>query len=54
MEVAEILDMSERTLRRKLASGIVPEPRRDSVNNYRIWTPDEVQMLRQNIEREKA
>lgn len=48
-EVAEILGMSERTLRRKLASGVLPEPRRDSTNNYRLWTADEVARIREDI-----
>jgi len=53
-EVAEILGISERTLRRRLAAGSLPEPRRDHANNYRIWTPDEVQMLHQIVQRENA
>lgn len=53
-EVADILGWSERTLRRKLAAGLLPEPQRDRHNNYRIWTPEEVQRLHQAIEREKS
>lgn len=53
-EVAEILEMSERTLRRRLASGSLPEPRRDPNNNYRLWTPGEVQMLVQILQKEKV
>lgn len=53
-EVAEILGISERTLRRRLATGSLPEPPRDSTNNYRIWTPDDIQALNQILQREHA
>ena len=53
-DVAEILGISQRTLLRKLASDLFPEPSRDPRNNYRRWRPDDVQAVRQVHERETA
>ncbi len=53
-DVAEILGISQRTLLRKLASGVFPEPLRDTTNNYRRWRPQDVQAVRQVHERETA
>jgi predicted DNA-binding transcriptional regulator AlpA len=53
-DVAEILGISQRTLLRKLAAGVIPEPMRDPRNNYRVWRPEEVQELYQEHLREKA
>jgi predicted DNA-binding transcriptional regulator AlpA len=44
-EVASVLDISTRTLFRKLKSGEFPEPKRDPVNNYRVWTISEIEQL---------
>ena len=44
-EVASILGISTRTLFRKLKSGEFPEPKRDPVNNYRVWTIIEIELL---------
>jgi hypothetical protein len=48
-----VLGISQRTLLRRLAAGIWPEPMRDPENNYRIWRPIEVQQLREALERER-
>jgi hypothetical protein len=53
-EVASILGISSRTLLRKLAAGKVTEPARDPKNNYRLWRPEEVEAIHQQILREKA
>lgn len=45
-EVASILDISVRTLLRKLKSGKFPEPRRNEVNNYRVWTLRDIEYLK--------
>ena len=50
-EVASVLGVSQRTLLRRLAAGIWPEPMRDPENNYRMWRPVEVQHLREVLER---
>jgi hypothetical protein len=53
-EVASILGISSRTLLRKLVAGKVMEPARDPKNNYRLWRPEEVEAIHQQILREKA
>jgi len=53
-EVASVLGISHRTLMRKLATGKIPEPARDPINNYRLWRPEEVEAIHQQILREKA
>jgi predicted DNA-binding transcriptional regulator AlpA len=52
-EVASVLGISQRTLLRRLAAGVWPEPMRDPENNYRMWRPAEVQQLREELERER-
>ncbi len=54
MEVASILGISQRTLMRKLAAGTLPEPARDSSNNYRLWRPEEVEAIHQQLLKDKA
>ena len=44
-EVASILGISPRTLFRKLKSGAFPEPKRNPMNNYRVWTISEIELL---------
>jgi predicted DNA-binding transcriptional regulator AlpA len=53
-EVASVLSISHRTLLRKLAAGKIPEPARDPENNYRMWRPEEVEAIHQELLREKA
>jgi predicted DNA-binding transcriptional regulator AlpA len=53
-DVASVLGISQRTLMRKLASGQLPEPARDPNNNYRLWRPEEVEAIHQQIQRGKA
>lgn len=53
-EVASILGISQRTLMRKLAAGIVEEPARDIANNYRLWRPEEVHAAQEQLQRGKA
>jgi hypothetical protein len=53
-EVASVLGISHRTLMRKLASGKIAEPTRDPINNYRLWRPEEVEAIHQQILREKT
>ncbi|WP_433975838.1 helix-turn-helix transcriptional regulator [Tunturiibacter lichenicola] len=51
-EVASILGISQRTILRKLAAGKFAEPARDPKNNYRLWRPEEVEVIHQQISRE--
>lgn len=53
-EVASVLGISSRTLLRRLAAGKFAEPTRDPNNNYRLWRPEEVEALHQQLLREKA
>jgi len=53
-EVASVLGISQRTLLRRLTAGIWPEPMRDPQNNYRVWRLAEVQMLREELDKERA
>ncbi len=53
-EVASILGISQRTLMRKLAAGTLPEPARDASNNYRLWRPEEVEAIHQQLLKDKT
>lgn len=53
-EVASVLGISFRTLQRKLAAGVIPEPQRNPENNYRQWRPEDVEAIRLQILKEKA
>lgn len=50
-QVARVLGVTTKTLYRMLKDGRVPEPRRDASNNYRIWQPNEVQQLMEELSR---
>jgi len=52
--VASILGISQRTLMRKLVAGTLPEPARDAGNNYRLWRPEEVEAIHQQLLKDKA
>jgi predicted DNA-binding transcriptional regulator AlpA len=46
-EVARLLGISQRTLFRKLKDGTIPEPSRNTSNQYRQWRPDEIPQLQE-------
>jgi excisionase family DNA binding protein len=48
-DVAKILGVSVRTLYRMLASGRIPEPRRNETNGRRAWSEIDVQELQDNL-----
>lgn len=50
-QVARVLGVTTKTLYRMLKDGRVPEPRRDVANNYRIWQPNDVQQLLEELSR---
>jgi excisionase family DNA binding protein len=50
-QVAKILGMSSRTLYRMLADGRIPEPMRNPVNQYRVWTEVDLQTIREALQR---
>ena len=45
-EVADILGVSTQTLYNWLRQGRVPEPKRNPITNYRLWTPKDVDQIR--------
>lgn len=48
-QVARILGIAQKTLYRMLHDGRVSEPPRDPSNNYRIWDPQTVEQLREEL-----
>jgi excisionase family DNA binding protein len=45
-EVAESLDVSLTTIYNWLREGRIPEPRRNPMTRYRLWTVKDVQLIR--------
>lgn len=45
-EVAEILGVTKTSLKNWLRTARIPEPLRDTDNNYRLWTASNIQELR--------
>ncbi len=50
-QVARLLGVAKKTVYRMLQDGRIPEPVRDPDNNYRIWVPQQVEMIRQELAR---
>lgn len=48
-QVALILGVSKKTLNRMIADGRIPRPLRDNANNWRIWTYQEVQEIKEGL-----
>jgi predicted DNA-binding transcriptional regulator AlpA len=48
-QLAVILGISKKTLNRMIADGRLPEPVRDSSNNWRVWTHQEVQEIKEGL-----
>jgi excisionase family DNA binding protein len=48
-QVASILGISKKTLDRMIADGRLPRPTRNDKNNWRIWTQQEVQELKEGL-----
>ena len=46
-DVADVLGISKRTLFRYEKKGIFPNPRRNSINNWRKYTEDDIKKLKQ-------
>jgi excisionase family DNA binding protein len=51
-EVAQMLGVTKTTLKTWLRAGKIPEPERDPSNDYRIWTLQEVDQIRQKLREE--
>ena len=52
-EVAGLFGVTTQTLYNWLRKGKVPEPKRNPVTGYRLWTPQDVQRIRQFVAEEK-
>ncbi len=48
-EVADVLGITKRTLMNWLRDEKIPEPERNMANRYRLWTPQDVERIRQAI-----
>jgi predicted DNA-binding transcriptional regulator AlpA len=48
-QVARLLGVTTKTLYRMLSDGRVPEPSRNPQNNYRIWIPQQIEAIRQEM-----
>ena len=53
-EVAELLGVTTQTLYNWLRKGRIPEPKRHPITSYRLWTPQDVQRIRQVVAEEKV
>ena len=52
-EVAEVFGVTTQTLYNWLRKGKISEPKRHPVTGYRLWTPQDVQRIRQFVAEEK-
>jgi DNA-binding transcriptional MerR regulator len=52
-EVAEIFGVTTQTIYNWLRNGKIAEPKKHPVTGYRLWTPQDVQRIRQFIAEEK-
>lgn len=50
-EVAKILGISKRTIRRYERNNVFPDPKRSPVNNWREYTPKDIRKLRKILGR---
>jgi predicted DNA-binding transcriptional regulator AlpA len=48
-QVARVLGLTKKTLYRMLQDGRIPEPVRNPHNNYRVWIPQEIEAIRQEM-----
>ena len=51
-EAAQMIGVTKTTLKTWLRTAKVPEPERDPVNGYRLWTLVEVNEIRQKLREE--
>jgi predicted DNA-binding transcriptional regulator AlpA len=50
-QVARLLGVTTKTLYRMLHDGRVPEPYRNPDNNYRVWVPQQIEAIREEMTR---
>ena len=53
-QVAQILGVSLNTVYRWLKQEKISEPLRDADNNYRLWTAENVERIRQELRAERS
>jgi DNA-binding transcriptional MerR regulator len=51
-QVAQILGVSLNTVYRWLKQEKISEPLRDADNNYRLWTAEDIERIRQEVREE--
>ncbi len=51
IQVARLLGVAKKTLYRMLRDGRIPEPARNPDNNYRLWNPQQIEMIREDLSR---
>jgi len=44
-EVADIVGVTKKTLLNWLKAKKIPEPERNEINNYRIWTAEDIALI---------
>ncbi len=52
-EVAEVFGVSTQTIYNWLRKGRIAEPKRHPVTGYRLWTPQDVERIRQFVAEDK-
>ncbi len=50
-QVARLLGINKKTLYRMLQDGRIPEPQRNLDNNYRVWIPQQIEAIREEMVR---
>jgi DNA-binding transcriptional MerR regulator len=45
-DVAEILGVTKKTVKNWLKTRLIPEPERNPINHYRLWTLHDVEAVR--------
>lgn len=53
-EVAEVFGVTTQTIYNWLRKGKIAEPKRHPITRYRLWTPQDVQRIREFVAEEKS
>lgn len=51
VQVARVLGVTKKTVYRMLQDGRIPEPQRNPSNNYRVWVPQQIEAIREEMAR---
>jgi len=52
-QVAEILGITKKTLKNWLKASLIPEPQRNPMNRYRLWTLQDIESIRRIMNERK-